>query len=118
MKTILVAVILLNLSFQNALNEPSNDLLKSFKQKFPSAKNIKWIEEDNRIKVTAEIMGKIEKWVQNDPNTWKVIFLLGNRKTSARFDLAGHWLDAQQEIILEELGVAEVISAIKKDFYD
>ena len=80
--------------------------------------NIKWIEEDNKIEVTSNIMGKISNYVQDRENTWKANFMLGDRKTSVTFDLEGHWLEAQQEIKLEDIGVEEVSSAIKKDYCD
>ena len=36
--------------------------------------NIKWIEEDNKIEVTSNIMGKISNYVQDRENTWKANF--------------------------------------------
>jgi hypothetical protein len=118
MKTILLATVLFILSVQSSLKEPSNKVLKAFKQKFPSAMNIKWIEEDNRIRVTSNFMGKIYKYVQDDENTWNANFILGERITSATFDQEGHWLFALQEIKLEDIAVEEVNAAIKKDYYD
>ena len=118
MKTIFLATILFILSVQSSLKEPPNKVLKAFKQKFPSAMNIKWTEEDNKTKVTSNLMGKIYKYVQDEENTWKANFMLGDRKTSTTFDLEGHWLIARQEIKLEDIGVVEVSSAIKKDYYD
>lgn len=117
MKTILLATVLFILFFQSFSSEPPHKVLKTFKQKFPSAINIKWTEEDNKFKVTDNFMGKINKYVQDNENTWKANFILGDRKTSATFDLEGHWLISQQEIILEDIGIEEVVSAIKKDFY-
>jgi hypothetical protein len=118
MKTILVASIIFISSIQITLKEPPNGVLKAFKQKFPSAMNITWIEEDNNIRVTSNFNGKIYKYVQDNKNTWKVNFMLGDRKTSAIFDLAGHWLVAQQEIKFEDIAIKEVSSAIKKDYHD
>jgi hypothetical protein len=71
-------------------------VIKGLKQKYPTAKNIEWTKEDNIL--------------------WRAEFLLGGRKTSAKFDPEGHWLSAQQEIELDEIGVEEVRTAIKKDF--
>jgi len=68
---------------------------KGLKQEFPAAKSIKWNKKHN---------------------LWNANFFIGNKKTSALFDLEGHWLYAQQEIKLEEIGVEEVKTAIKKDF--
>jgi len=113
MKTIFIATFILFLSGQNLIKDPPNKVLKAFNQKFPSALNIKWIEEDNITKGTYNG----NKYVHDDPNTWKVDFLLGDRKTSARFDVEGHWLIVQQEIKLEDISVDEVCSAIKKDFF-
>jgi len=117
MKTILLATIIFVLPVQSSLKEPPNKVSKAFKQKFPSAMNSQWIEEGNITRGTYNFMGKIYKSVQDHPNTWKVNFLLGNRKTLATFDLEGHWIEAQQEIKLEEIVNEEVSSAIKKDYH-
>jgi hypothetical protein len=118
MDTFLLVTALIFLSFQSSLTEPPNKVLNAFKQKFPTAMNVKWIEEDNKSSGTAYIMGKVYKYVQDDENTWKANFIIANKKTSATFDLDGHWLIAQQEIKLEDIGVKEVSSAIKKDYHD
>lgn len=116
MKTILLATVLFFLSIQSSLSEPPNKVLKAFKQKFPSAINIKWTEEDNIFEGSSNSMGKISKHVTDYENTWKANFILGDRKTSATFDLEGHWLISQQEIILQDIGIEEVVTAIKKDY--
>jgi hypothetical protein len=110
----LLATFLLILTLQNPLKEPPHKVLKALKQKFPSAVNIQWNEDDNKI--TVNINGKIYKYVQNFESTWEANFLLGDRKTFVRIDLEGHWLLAQQEIKYEEIGVNEVKTAIKRDF--
>jgi hypothetical protein len=115
---VLLATILFVISLQTPLKEPPNKVLKTFRQKFPSAMNITWIEEENKIKVISNYDGKIYKYVQKGENTWKANFILGDRKTSAIFDLEGHWLRAQQEIKLEDIAVQEVSSEIKKDYRD
>jgi hypothetical protein len=80
----------------NTLIAQPQVVTKGLKQEFPTAKNIKWIEVPD--------------------NFWKAEFLLGGRKTSAVFDVDGHWLSTKQEIDLEEIEVEEVRAAIKKDF--
>ena len=118
MKIILLAPLLFIIFLQSPLKEPPKTVSKALKQKFPSAMNIKWIEEDNKSIVTRYFNGKISKEVQEREHTWRADFLLGERKTSATFDLEGHWLLAQQEIKLKDIGVQEVISAIERDFHD
>src|SRR5664280_311728 len=100
----LLVTILLILSVQIPLREPPGNILTAFKQKFPSAMNIKWTEDKSMFK------GREEE------NTWEANFILADRKTSAIFDLKGHWLITKQEIKLEDIAVKEVSSAIKKDF--
>lgn len=118
MKTILLSTVLLVLSVQSSLTDPPIKVMKAFKQKFPSAINIKWNEEDNKSNVTCCINGKIVKYLQDDENTWKADFILGDKKTSATFDLEGHWLVSWQELKWDDLGLEEVKEAIKKDFPD
>lgn len=96
MKASIITILLVFGFAVNILVAQPQEVTKGLKQKFPTAKNIKWTKEDN--------------------DYWRAEFLLGGRKTSAKFDPEGHWHSAQQEIDLEEIGVEEVRAAIKKDF--
>lgn len=95
MKTLIITIIFVFGFLLNILNAQPQVVTKGLNQKYPTAKDIKWIKENEN---------------------WKAEFLLGNRKTSAIFDLEGHWLSAKQKINLEEIGVEEVKIAISKDF--
>lgn len=95
MKTIIITILFVfGLSLNDTEAQPQI-VTKGLNKKYPTAKNIKWIKEND---------------------SWKADFLLGNKKTSAVFDFEGHWLIAKQEIDLAEIGVEEVKNAIKKDF--
>jgi hypothetical protein len=115
MKTILFATILFFGSGQSSVKEPPIKIMKAFNQKFPSAMNIQWIEKDNRIEGTRNIMGKIQKFVQDDENTWKVNFKLKDKRAAATFTLDGHWLWSELEKSLDDTR-EEVRSAIKRDY--
>jgi tRNA U38,U39,U40 pseudouridine synthase TruA len=116
MKIILIALFILY--GQGSLKDPPEKVLKAFKQKFPSAIDVNWIEEENKVHVTSNFDGKIYKYVDDHENTWTANFMYGGRKTSATFDLEGHWQRSQQEINWDDIGVKEVREAIKKDFYE
>lgn len=91
---IIIGLLVFGVSINVLLAQPLA-VKKGLKQEFPAAKNIKWNKKHN---------------------LWNADFFIGDKKTSALFDLEGHWLSAQQEIRLEEIGVEEVKTAIKKDF--
>ena len=111
MKTILFATILLIGSVQSFVKEPPPKVLKAFTQKFPSAMDIKWIEEDNIRKGTFNS----KEYVQDNENTWKVRFKLKDKNASARFTLDGHWLWSELEKSLAGTR-EEVRSALKRDY--
>jgi len=95
MKTSIITILFVFGLSLNILIAQPQAVTKGLIKKYPSAKSINWIKENE---------------------SWKAEFFLGDRKTSAIFDLEGHWLSAKQEINLEEIGVEEVKTAIKKDF--
>lgn len=95
MRASLITILILFFAVNISIAQPLV-VSKGLKEKFPTAENIKWIKEKY--------------------NYWKAEFILGGRKTSALFDVKGHWISAQQEIDLEEIGIEEVKAAIKKDF--
>ena len=117
MKTIIFATFLLLFTIQNSSKEPPRKVSIGLKKEFPTAINIKWTEIDNKRFETIDSMGKITKRVIELDNHWKAEFLVGVRKTSVTFDIEGHWLVAQQEITIEDIGIEEVKAAINKDFY-
>jgi len=95
MKTSIISILfVIGISVNSSVAQPLV-VTKGLNQRYPTAKNIKWVKEQN---------------------LWKAEFLLGGRKTSASFDFEGNWFSAKQEIELEEIGVEEVKTAIKKDF--
>jgi len=96
MKTHLIACFLL-LSTTVFAGNPPEIVIKSLKQKFPSAAEIKW--------------KKIDYY-----DFWEASFKLKDRNTSAVFTSDGHWLYSRMEITFNEIGVEEVKSAIRKDF--
>ena len=91
MRTTLLSALLIIITVQSLQAGPPEKILEALKQKFPSALEIKW---------------------NNSYGYWNADFMLGNRKTSATFDQDGHWLMAQQDIKLEDIGVTEVITSI------
>lgn len=95
MKRSIIAILFVFGLSLNILMAQPQVVTKGLNKKYPTAQNIKWIKENEN---------------------WKAEFLLVDRKTSAVFDLEGHWLSARQGIELEEIGVDEVKTAIKKDF--
>lgn len=111
----LLATILIALSIRSSLTEPPKEVLIALKQKFTSSINIRWTEEAHNYHSSSYFIDKIRKYVQDDENTWEADFMPGHRKTSATFDLKGHWLTAKQEIKLEEIGVDEARSATDKE---
>lgn len=96
MKTSIITILILFVFAVNVSISQPLVVKEGLKEKYPSAKNIKWIKEKY--------------------NYWKAEFILGGRKTSALFDVEGHWLKATQAINIEEIGIEEVKAAIKKDF--
>lgn len=116
MKTIIFTTFVLLISFQNSPQEPPSKVMMGLKKEFPNASNIKWIEIDNKIEGTIRFNEKIQRYAYDLDNYWKAEFMVGVRKTSVTLDLEGHWLLAQQEITIEDIGIEEVKAAITKDF--
>ncbi len=114
MKSILIAALVLFWSVQSYISNPPEAVSKAFKLKFPSAVNIKWIEEENRTEWTSNFNGKIQKSVQDLPNTWKVSFKLKDKNATATFTEDGHWLRSELETTISDVR-EEVQSSVKKD---
>lgn len=91
---LLIILFILNFAINSVIAQPIA-VKKGLSKKYPNAVNVKWTK---------------------DQDYWKAEFTLGGRKTTAEFDLEGQWINAQQEIDLEEIGVEEVKDAITKDF--
>jgi hypothetical protein len=95
MKAFVLAVFLLIGSSQAFGGKPPEVVAKAFKQKFPSAININWVEEPD--------------------NFWLASFNLQNKKGSIRYTIDGHWIWAEIEKPYSELR-EEVRNAIKRDY--
>jgi hypothetical protein len=97
MKTLILILSLSIAFFANILEAQPIVIVKALKQKYPSAININWTKGRNNY-------------------GWEANFTLGGKKTAATFDPEGNFIVVQQEIKLEEIGIKEVISAIKRDY--
>jgi hypothetical protein len=90
-----IVVLLFLVSVKIFADVPPGQVLKTFKQKFPSAVNLKW---------------------HNDRGVyWEAKFTLTEKKVSASFTPDGHWIKSSMEISSAELS-EEVRSSVKKDF--
>jgi hypothetical protein len=92
MKTFVLTFLLLIGSIQVFAGKPPEAVAKAFKQKFPSAVNIKWVKERG--------------------NYWEVSFNLKDKKVFAEFTADGHWLRSNMKISITELR-DEVKSGVK-----
>jgi hypothetical protein len=97
MGAFLLSVFLFIESSQILAGKPPEVVAKAFKQKFPSALNIKWAKDRD--------------------NLWGVSFNLKNKKASAGFTSDGHWFWGEVEIPINEVR-EEVRDAIKRDYPD
>jgi hypothetical protein len=95
MKTFVLTILLFIGSIQIFAVKQPEVVAKAFKQKFPSALNIKWVKDRD--------------------NLWNVSFKLNNKKTSASFSSDGHWIWGEIEKPINELR-DEVKDAIKRDY--
>ena len=94
-------IIFLFIALVKTISAQSELVIKALKQKFPSAVNINWVKDYDYYKTSYN---------------WKANFNLNDKKASAVFTQDGHWLQSQMEITIEEIGIEEVRSAIKKDY--
>jgi hypothetical protein len=95
MKDFVLAILLFIGSSQIFAEKPPEIVAKVFKQKFPSAINIKWEKEGD--------------------NLWEAKFNLKKNRLSAVFTSDGHWIRSEMEISIVELR-EEVRKAIKQDY--
>ena len=95
MKALVFALILLIGSVQVFAQKPTDAVAKAFKQKFPSAANIRW-----------------QKIPYSDD--WKAFFNLKDRNATASFTKKGEWFESTLEITANELN-DEVKFAVKRD---
>jgi hypothetical protein len=95
MRCLVLAVLLFIGSSQIFAGKPPEVVAKVFKQKFPSAINIKWEQTGDKL--------------------WEVKFNLKNSRLIAVFTSDGHWVRSEKEISYLELR-EEVRKAIKRDY--
>jgi hypothetical protein len=95
MKTFILTLLLFSGSITVFAGKPPESVAKAFKQKFPSAINIKWVKERD--------------------NFWLASFNINNRKASVKYTIDGYWIWAEMEKPYSELRV-EIRDAIKRDY--
>jgi Putative beta-lactamase-inhibitor-like, PepSY-like len=74
---------------------PPAEVSNAFKQKFESAKSVKWSNESS--------------------NEWEAEFVMNGKEMSSSFDNGGKWLETETEISSKDLP-AKVSSALAKEF--
>jgi hypothetical protein len=94
MKAFVLTSLLLIGSSQLFAGKPPEVVAKAFKQKFPSAINIKWTTDHN--------------------NYWMARFSLNNKYASSTFTSDGHWIWGELEKSIKEVR-EEVKNAINRD---
>jgi hypothetical protein len=93
MKNLLIFTILFFSSCVLKSNTPPEIVLKAFKQKFPSAINVKWGKENK--------------------TEWEAAFIIDNVNVSANYTASGDWLETEKEIPITKLP-NEILTAIQK----
>ena len=83
MKTLIITIILTIWTCPNILDTPPKVVNQTFKEKFPSAKNIIWAKRDKFV--------------------WEVNFNLNEKKVYACFYIDGHWILTRMNISITDL---------------
>jgi hypothetical protein len=97
MKNLLILAFLLTFISVSAFSQkkPSEIVQKEFSNKYPTAKSVKWSNEEK--------------------TEWEAEFKSDSKKMSASFDNSGKWIESEMAITEKALPVS-VVSTLNKDF--
>lgn len=97
MKNIFIVILLLFLySFSgSSIKKPPEKVKNELLQKYPSARSVKWENEET--------------------NKWEASFNIGGKEITVSFDNTGKWLETEIEIDAQDLP-SPVSGSLKKDF--
>ncbi len=90
--------------FQTIIKIPPEAVAKAFKQKFPSAINIKWkMEKSVHEEIIFNPKGKMPSLVKKSSNFWYVSFNLKEKEILACYTEDGHWISSRMKLTILEL---------------